>query len=101
LADDVNQAIYCAGLLVDEGYARWKDGDNRSALDCLVKGLSAIDGLPSDDADENAYLLRKRAGYTIMYNCKHYRWRGHLCATPGFLQQFGADKGSKGSVYAQ
>ena len=67
LADDVNQAIYCAGLLVDEGFARWKGGDNRGALDCLVEGLTAIDRLPTDDADENAYLLRKRAGHTMMW----------------------------------
>jgi hypothetical protein len=67
LADDVDQATYCAGLLVDEGYARWKGGDYRFALDCLVEGLTAIDGLQSDDADENAYLLRKRAGHTVMW----------------------------------
>jgi len=67
LADDINQAIYCAGLLVDEGYARWKGGDNGSALECLVAGFCAIDRLPSDDADDNIYLLRKRAGHTIMW----------------------------------
>jgi hypothetical protein len=67
LADNVNQAMYCAGLLVDEGYARWKGGDNRAALRCLVEGLDAIDRLPPDDSDENVYLLRKRAGHTIMW----------------------------------
>ncbi len=67
LADDVNQATYCAGLLVDEGFARWKAGDNRGALNCLIEGLAAIDRLPADDADESAYLLRKRAGHTIMW----------------------------------
>jgi hypothetical protein len=67
LADEVNQATYCAGLLVDEGFARWKGGDNRGALDCLVRGLTAIDRLAPDDADENAYLLRKRAGHTMMW----------------------------------
>jgi hypothetical protein len=67
LADDVNQATYCAGLLVDEGFARWKGGDNRGALARLVKGLTAVDRLPADDADESAYLLRKRAGHTIMW----------------------------------
>jgi hypothetical protein len=64
---DVDQATYCAGLLVDEGFARWKGGDNRGALDCLVEGLTAIDRLPADDADESAYLLRKRASYTVMW----------------------------------
>jgi hypothetical protein len=67
LADDVNQATYCAGLLVDEGFARWKGVDNRGALDCLVEGLTAIDRLPADDADESAYLLRKPAGHTMMW----------------------------------
>jgi len=67
LADEVTQTTYCAGLLVDEGFARWKGGDNRSALDCLVRGLTAIDQLASDDADEGAYLLRKRAGHTMMW----------------------------------
>jgi len=67
LADDANQAIYCAGLQADEGYAHWKGGANRAALQCLIEGLSAIDRLPSDDADENIYLLRKRAGHTIMW----------------------------------
>jgi hypothetical protein len=33
----------------------------------LVEGLTAIDRLPADDADESAYLLRKRAGQTIMW----------------------------------
>ena len=69
LADDANQATYCAGLLVDEGFARWKGGDYRGALDCLVEGLTAIDQLPAD-ADESAYLLRKRAGHTIMWIAK-------------------------------
>jgi hypothetical protein len=41
LADEVKQATYCAGLLADEGFARWKGGDNRGALDCLVRGLTA------------------------------------------------------------
>jgi len=63
----VDQATYRAGLRVDEGFARWKGGDNRGALDCLVEGLTAIDQLPTDDADEGAYLLRKRAGHTIMW----------------------------------
>ncbi len=67
LTDDVNQAVYCAGLFVDEGFARWKGGDNRGALNCAVEGLTAIDRLPSDDADESAYLVRKRAGHTIMW----------------------------------
>jgi tetratricopeptide (TPR) repeat protein len=67
LADEVKQTTYCAGLLVDEGFARWKGGDNRGALDCLARGLTAIDRLASDDADENAYLLRKRAGHTMMW----------------------------------
>ena len=67
LADDVTQATYCAGLLVDEAFAHWKGGDNRAALNCLAEGLTAIDRLPTDAADENAYLLRKRAGYTIMW----------------------------------
>jgi hypothetical protein len=67
LGDGVNQAAYCAGLLIDEGYARWKGGDNRTALQCLVEGLADIDRLPPDDADEGAYLLRKRAGHTIMW----------------------------------
>ena len=67
LADDKNQTIYCAGLLVDEGYARWKGGNNRAAMLCLVEGLNAIDLLPSDDADDDIYLLRKRAGHTVMW----------------------------------
>jgi hypothetical protein len=67
LAAEVNQATYCAGLLVDEGFARWKGGDNRGALDCLVRGFTAIDRLAPDEADESAYLLRKRAGHTMMW----------------------------------
>ncbi len=67
LADDMNQATYCAGLLVDEGYARWKGGDNDAALRCLVDGLGAIDRLPADDTDDDIFLLRKRAGHTLMW----------------------------------
>jgi hypothetical protein len=67
LAHEATQATYCAGLLVDEGFARWKGGDNRGALDCLVPGLVAVDRLASDDIDEGAYLLRKRAGHTMMW----------------------------------
>jgi hypothetical protein len=67
LADEVNQATYRAGLLVDEGFARWNAGDNRQTLDCLIEGLTAIDQLPTDEVDESAYLLRKRAGHTIMW----------------------------------
>jgi hypothetical protein len=70
LADEASQATYCAGLLVDEGYARWKGGDNRGALDCLVEGLNAIDRLSPDHIDERAYLLRKRAGFVIMWIAK-------------------------------
>jgi hypothetical protein len=39
LADDVNEAIYCAGLLVDEGFARWKGGDNRARSTAWSKVL--------------------------------------------------------------
>src|SRR5262249_11993743 len=60
LVDKVDQATYFAALLVDEGFARWKAGDNRGALDCLARGLTAIDQLSADDVDENAYLVRKR-----------------------------------------
>ena len=60
-------ATFSAGLLIDEGYARWKGGDNSAALEALVEGLIAIDRLPSDGADENAYLLRKHAGHTMMW----------------------------------
>jgi hypothetical protein len=63
-ANEVNQAIYYAGLFLDEGFARWKDGDNRSALDCRVRGLTAIDRLASDESVEIAFLLRKRASRT-------------------------------------
>ena len=66
-ADDATQETYCAGLLVDEGYARWKGGEVHAALHCLVHGLIAIDRLPPDDANESAYLLRKYAGHTIMW----------------------------------
>jgi hypothetical protein len=67
LADEVDQATYFAALLVDEGFARWKAGDNPGALDCLVRGLTAIDRLHADDVDESVYLLRKRAGHTLMW----------------------------------
>jgi hypothetical protein len=67
LVHETNQAIYRAGLLVDEGYAQWKSGDNRGALDCFVCGLDAIDRLPPDDVDQGAYLLRKRTGHTMMW----------------------------------
>jgi hypothetical protein len=67
LADEATQATYSAGLLVDEGFARWQGGDDRRALDCLVEGLTAIDRLPADDTDDRAYLLRKFAGHTIMW----------------------------------
>jgi hypothetical protein len=70
LADEVKQATYRAGLLVDEGFARWKGGDNRGALDYLVEGLAAIERLPADEIDERSYALRKRAGYTIMWTAK-------------------------------
>jgi tetratricopeptide (TPR) repeat protein len=67
LANGDTQAIYVAALLVDEGFAHWKARDTRQALDCLVDGLTAIDQLPPDNIDEGAYLLRKRAGHTLMW----------------------------------
>jgi hypothetical protein len=53
--------------LIDEGYARWKFGDNAAALARLTEGLHSIERLPSDDTDEQAYVLRKRAGHTLMW----------------------------------
>jgi tetratricopeptide (TPR) repeat protein len=70
-ADD--QAIYRAALLIDEGITWWKAGDNPQALARLVEGLAAIERLPSDDVDEGAYTLRKRAGHTVM-------WMAHTTA---------------------
>jgi hypothetical protein len=67
LADNVRQPAYRPGLLIDEGFARWKSGDNRGALECLADGLTVIDQLPPDDADQQAFLLRKRAGHTFMW----------------------------------
>jgi tetratricopeptide (TPR) repeat protein len=51
LADEVDQATFYVAVLVDEGFARWKSGDNPGALECLVQGLTAIDLLPADDLD--------------------------------------------------
>jgi hypothetical protein len=70
LADEVKQAVFCAGLLVDEGFARSKGGYNRGAFNRLVDGLTAIDQLPADELDESAFPLRKRAGYTITWIAK-------------------------------
>jgi hypothetical protein len=59
--------LYEAALLIDEGYARWKSGDNTAALARLNEGLHSIERLPPDDTDEQASLLRKRAGHTVMW----------------------------------
>jgi hypothetical protein len=59
--------LYEAALLIDEGYARWKAGDSPAALSRLADGLAAIELLPPDDADEGAYILRKKAGHTLMW----------------------------------
>jgi hypothetical protein len=67
LASETDQGIYGAALLIDEGYAWWKAGENSQALRRLTEGLIVIEGLPSDDVDEGAYLLRKRAGHTLMW----------------------------------
>lgn len=67
LASETDQGIYRAALLIDEGYAWWKAGDNSQALRRLTEGLIVIERLPSDDVDEDAYLLRKRAGHTFMW----------------------------------
>jgi hypothetical protein len=44
---------------VDEGFSRWKGGNSRGALDSLVEGLTAIDRLPADDADEKCFSTAK------------------------------------------
>jgi len=67
LAKDNDNVIYSAALLIDEGYAWWKAGDNDRTLQCLAEGMAAISKLPPDDTDERAYLLRKRAGYTLQW----------------------------------
>jgi hypothetical protein len=59
--------LYEAALLIDEGYARWKSGDSAVALARLTDGLQGIEQLPSDETDERAYALRKRAGHTMMW----------------------------------
>jgi hypothetical protein len=61
--------LYEAALLIDEGYARWKAGDNTAALARLNEGLHSIERLPRDldDANGQAALLRKRAGHTVMW----------------------------------
>ena len=74
LAKDVDQATYCAGLLVDEGYAHWKGGEDGSALRCLTEGLIAIDGLPSDDADEKVFLFAKESGPCDHVDCAYRFW---------------------------
>ena len=104
LADDINDATYCAGLLVDEGFARWKGGDNRGALDCLVEGLTAIDRLPADDADESAYLLRKRAGHTMMWIANSVAGtppKGFLEPPPAFCSSLEPVKEARGAIDAE
>jgi hypothetical protein len=59
--------LYEAALLIDEGYAHWKSGNNAAALARLNEGLQSIERLPPDDIDEQAYFLRKRAGHTVMW----------------------------------
>ena len=58
---------YEAALLIDEGYARWKAGDSKTALSRFAAGIEALEKLPSDDIDDRAYILRKRAGHTLMW----------------------------------
>jgi len=67
LASETDQAIYRAGLLIDEGYAWWKAAENDRVLQRVAEGMTAIEQLPPDDTDEGAYLLRKRAGYTLQW----------------------------------
>jgi hypothetical protein len=62
-----SDAVFEAALLIDEGYARWKFGDNAAAVARLTEGLQSIERLLSDDRDERAYTLRKRAGHTMMW----------------------------------
>ena len=59
--------LYEAALLIDEGYARWKSEDSAAALPLLHQGLVAIERLPADEVDERTYVLRKRAGRTLMW----------------------------------
>lgn len=67
LAKDNDNATYPAALLIDEGYAWWKSGENDRALQRLAEGMTAIEQLPPDDTDDGAYLLRKRAGYALQW----------------------------------
>jgi len=66
VAED-DQAAYRSGLLIDEGFALWKANDNPAALDRLTQGCIAVDGLPSDAEDRKAFMVRKRAGHTLMW----------------------------------
>jgi tetratricopeptide (TPR) repeat protein len=86
LSKDNDNAIYRAALLIDEGYAWWRAGDIDRALQRLAEGMTAIVQLPPDDADEGAYLLRKRAGYTLqwMAHAAEGRLRGEESAPPAF-----------------
>jgi hypothetical protein len=67
LANETSQAVYRAGLLIDDSFARWKGGDPAGALERLAEGLTAMDRLPADEENEQAYLLRKRVGHTVMW----------------------------------
>jgi hypothetical protein len=78
--------IYEFGLLMDEGYARWMAGDNRTALARLAAGLSALEHLPSDDADERAFAIRRRAGHALMWvaaNAEGAPPKGYSAPPPG------------------
>jgi len=66
-AADDDQMVYRAGLLIDEGFALWQANDHVGALDRLTIGCISIDDLPSDAEDRKAFMLRKRAGHTLMW----------------------------------
>lgn len=62
-----DEATFRAGLLMDEGFALWKAGDNVAALDRFTQGCLEIDALPADADDRKAFLVRKWAGHTLMW----------------------------------
>ena len=65
--DEEGVKAFRVGMIVDEGFASWKAGDNRHALECFKNGLEELEAIHAEVDREPVYSLRKRIGHTGMW----------------------------------
>ena len=97
--EDESVKSFRVGMIVDEGFASWKSGDNQHALECFKRGLQALEDMQSEVDSDPVFSLQRRIGHTGMWVSTQAAGRSvpedYSEPTPGLCSDLEPLKGEK------